>query len=180
MILENILADNMTFSAEGAGQQNFLTAGTYNWTVPTGITSISAVLVGGGGPGLIGGTGNRSSGGGGGGLRYINNLPVTPGETITVVVGAGGTHNGGAAFSTYTSRASQLKRSTNVLVEATGGDNPQGGSPYTGGAGGSGTAFGAGPYGGTVGGGQRRSRWYLFWLKSRIWWRRGRRRRLFW
>ncbi|WP_322528551.1 hypothetical protein R5R73_01315 [Salinicola sp. LHM] len=34
--------------------------------------------------------GNRGGGGGGGGLRYLNDIAVVPGETITITVGAGG------------------------------------------------------------------------------------------
>lgn len=132
------------------GQVEYTTAGTYSWVVPTGVTSISAVLVGAGGPGYTAAS-FRCSGGGGGGLRYINNLPVTPGETLTVVVGAAGTQLGSITFSG--SRDSQLLRSANVLVQANGGGNPLTGSPYTGGSGGSGTSTGAGPFGGTIGGG---------------------------
>jgi hypothetical protein len=50
--------------------------------------------------GLYGGGGggnqyNSAGGGGGGGLRYINNYAVTPGSTLTVIVGAGGAAPGG-------------------------------------------------------------------------------------
>jgi len=128
------------------GQQEYTTPGTYSWVVPAGVTSISAVLIGGGGPGAAPGNPTIAGGGGGGGLRYINNLTVTPGETLTVVVGDIGLQT---ASSTYRSGGtSQLKRSTNVLVEATGGSGAA-----SGGTGGSGTAIGAGPYGGTIGGG---------------------------
>lgn len=44
----------------------------------------------GGGGGSASGSGARRIGGGGGGLGYINNLTVSPGDSITVVVGAGG------------------------------------------------------------------------------------------
>jgi hypothetical protein len=69
----------------------FTTVGSNIFTVPADVTKISAVLIGGGGggggssPGIPGG-----NGGGGGGLVYINNYPVSPGQTLTVVVGGGG------------------------------------------------------------------------------------------
>ena len=68
-----------------AGQQAYTTAGTYSWTAPSGVTSVSVVCVGGGGSGA--GTG---TGGGGGGLGWKNNITIIPGQSYTVVVGAGG------------------------------------------------------------------------------------------
>ena len=56
------------------------------WTCPPGVTSVSVVAVGGGG----GGGAFEGGGGGGGGLGWKNNIPVTPGQTYTVVVGSGG------------------------------------------------------------------------------------------
>ena len=68
------------------------TPGTYSWVAPANVSSISVVCVGGGG----GGSGNTSMGGGagGGGLGYLNNIRVTPGQAITVQVGASGIGNG--------------------------------------------------------------------------------------
>ncbi len=130
-----------------ASQVAYPTSGTYSWVVPAGVTRISAVLVGGGGGGSQGGTYN--GGGGGGGLRYINDLTVTPGETITVVVGAGGvsTANNVQTPGGY----SRLSRGANVLVQA-GGGGAAAAAAVTGGAGGTGTAIGSGPFGGTIGG----------------------------
>ena len=78
------------------GQQEYSVAGTYSFTVPTGVTSVSAVAVGGGGGGQVsrgtsGGGEVSASGGGGGGLGWKNNIAVTPGNSYTVSVGAGGT-----------------------------------------------------------------------------------------
>jgi hypothetical protein len=66
----------------------FTSSGTF--TVPAGVTKISAVLIGGGGAGGGSGGGVGGNGGGGGGLVYINDYPVSPGQTLTVVVGGGG------------------------------------------------------------------------------------------
>ena len=74
----------------------FTTPGTYSWTAPEGVTSVSVVAVGGGGA-----AGNRgfptaysSQGGGGGGLGWKNNIAVVPGQLYTVVVGAQGLSSG--------------------------------------------------------------------------------------
>lgn len=89
------------------GSAFFDTPGTYSWTVPSGVTSISVVMVGGGGAGgkatcyvyYYGGVYSPSygkaivyagAGGGGGGLAWKNNISVTSGQVLTVVVGAGG------------------------------------------------------------------------------------------
>jgi hypothetical protein len=112
------------------GQQAFTTIGATSWTVPAGVTSIAAVLIG---PGS-----SQEYGGGGGGLRYINDLPVTPGETLEVYVGWSDFMGG--------SRNTYIKRGSNTLIYASG---PAGYSQL----GGTGIALGAGPFGGTIGGG---------------------------
>lgn len=70
------------------GQQEY-SAGTYSWIAPFGITSVSVVCVGGGASGNRADE-NSARGGGGGGLGYKNNIPVIPGNSYTVVAGAGG------------------------------------------------------------------------------------------
>ena len=66
------------------GQAEWTTPGTYTWTCPAGVTEVCSVAVGGGAGGV-----NNSSGGGGG-LAWRNAVQVTPGQTYTIVVGAGG------------------------------------------------------------------------------------------
>lgn len=66
------------------GQQLYSGAGSYNWTCPTGVTSVSVVAIGSGA-----GT-DASNGGGGGGLGWINNYPVTAGQNYAVVIGVRG------------------------------------------------------------------------------------------
>lgn len=71
--------------------QTFTTLGSSSFTIPDNVYSISAVAIGGGGGGAGGLDDDRGpSGGGGGELRYKNNISVTPGDSITVYVGAGG------------------------------------------------------------------------------------------
>jgi len=71
------------------GQAEFTSAGTFSWTAPAGVISVSVVCVGGGGGPAANTSG--ASGGGGGGLGWKNNIPVVPGQSYTVQVGAGGT-----------------------------------------------------------------------------------------
>lgn len=64
------------------GQDAYTTAGTYTWTCPSGVTSVSVVCIG------AGGTVGTSYGGCAGSLAYKNNITVTPGQNYTIVVGA--------------------------------------------------------------------------------------------
>lgn len=123
----------------------FGTSGNHTWVVPNNAKSVDVFLVGGGG-------GGSNSGGGGGytktfrGSGYVapteetwQNLPdggrdgnaiaVTPGESIQIVVGAGGT--GGSTVGVAGGH-SQFKNSS---YRAEGGN---GGNGYSGGNGGSG------------------------------------------
>jgi hypothetical protein len=61
-------------------------AGTFSWTAPSGITSVSVVAVGGGSSGA---NSWASAGGSGGGLGWKNNITVVPGQSYTVKVGRG-------------------------------------------------------------------------------------------
>ena len=89
------------------GEQVFTSSGTYTFYVPSGVTALSMVAIGGGAGG--GKAGNYTSealplvfnnppgsspttyrAGGGGGLAYSNAVSVTPGQPLTVVVGDGG------------------------------------------------------------------------------------------
>lgn len=101
------------YSSGVAGEAIF-TAST-SWTVPAGVTSVSVVCIGAGGGGAENGSGG--SGGGGGDLRYYNNLSVTPGESLTITVGAGGT----AGSSGTAGGFSRVARGGTTLLEAAGG-----------------------------------------------------------
>jgi uncharacterized repeat protein (TIGR02543 family) len=70
-------ATEVVFAATGADQ---------TWTVPAGVTSIDIAMIGGGGGG-----GNQGNGGGGGSVSGV--LAVTPGDTLTIIVGQGGITN---------------------------------------------------------------------------------------
>ena len=53
------------------GQQTYTSPGSYSWTCPAGVFSVSVVCVGTGG---ISQPGAGAGGGGGGGLGYKNNI----------------------------------------------------------------------------------------------------------
>lgn len=131
------------------GQQAYTSAGTYTWVAPTAVTSVSVVAIGGGGAGRNSGFGCGGGGGGGGGLGYKNNYSVTPGNSYTVVVGAGqspGSVTTCARDSYFISRCvvkGGYGGSTSSATAGTGGT-------YTGTGGGNGGAGGKGNY--TIGG----------------------------
>jgi len=142
------------------GEQIFSSPGTYTFYVPPGVTSISVVSIGGGGgsargarytnfedpnsitpytpPGSL--TANFYAGGGGG-LAYKNSISVTPGQPITVFVGAGGSSSSASdnpGQESYIATAAGTK-----LVRAGGGNagtSGAGGTMLLGDGGGSGGA----------------------------------------
>ncbi|MDE2099450.1 MAG: hypothetical protein KGL39_19515 [Patescibacteria group bacterium] len=82
--------------APASGTQTYSTPGAYIFTVPTNVYYLVAYILGGGGGGggTAASTACESSNGSGGGGAIIQ-ASVTPGQTISVVVGAGGA--GGAS-----------------------------------------------------------------------------------
>lgn len=142
----------MLFAAAGdtsVDQALFNTPGTYSWVVPPGITSVSLVAV-------QGGQGGASAGGAGGALAYINNIPVTPGETLTVIVGAGG--NGALFVEGSTTVAgsvgshSYVRRASTTLVATDWGPSTfSNGAVFSGGRGGPSTQYSGGGGGGAAG-----------------------------
>lgn len=126
------------------GQAEFTS--TTTWTVPDGVTSISVVILGGGGGSAENCGGGSfsywwaSGGGGGGGLSYQNNIPVTPGEELTVEIAVPSK----ATYQRYNASTindadmwannSYLKRGEDILVHAGGGHHAvydYGTRPYT-------------------------------------------------
>jgi len=140
-------------SKSAAGQITFTTpdnstsSSVFSWVVPSNVTTISAVVVGGGGCGALLNTStypNKAApGGAGGGLSYRNNIPVTPGETLTISPGIGGYHN----VLTRDGAPSYIMRGGTILVRAEGGDSAISSSPnaiLNGGLGGAAPADGGG------------------------------------
>jgi len=144
-------------------QEAFVSAGTYSWVAPTGVTSVSIVTVGAGGAGgssPASTCNGYSGGGGGGGLGYKNNYSVTPGTSYTVVVGLGGRANISNGGDSYFVSTATVKGAggTNGASRTTGSGVKAGGTggSYTGDGGGSGGGGGSsngGAYNGPGGGG---------------------------
>ena len=96
---------------------------TYDWTVPAGVTSICAVVVGAGETGEL--STSDADGGSGGDLRYVNNIAVTPGETLNLGAGIGFLGNSANMDGAHSQSggASWVKRSNgSILVQAEGGN----------------------------------------------------------
>ena len=80
----------------GTGSVLFTTPGTVMWTCPAGVFQVFAEPIGPGGGGGCGTGFGYGQGAAGGGGEYWNGLvPVTPGNSYPVVVGAGGTGGSG-------------------------------------------------------------------------------------
>lgn len=122
------------------GSNSYATPGTYSLVIPAGVTILYVKRLVGGGGGA--GDGYASSdevgnwtvaygpGGGSGGYYAGNIIAVTPGETLTLIVGdAGlaGAPGGIGYFGGYTTPggsaggSSSIKRGSTILLEATGG-----------------------------------------------------------
>ena len=132
-------------NAQPRGQNAYITAGTFSWTAPVGVFSVSVVCVGAGG--------GYNQAGGGAGLAYKNNITVVPGTSYTLVVGAtgglnsqGGSSSLTASFGTCTATGGKSAAQS----PANGGGGPSG--TYDGGnTGGTGGASGWGGGGGAAG-----------------------------
>lgn len=137
------IGDNLTFNGTkwipasfGTSEHSYTTPGTYYWLCPQNVTSVSVVCVGGGGSGWI--YSSYSKGAGGGGLGWKNNIPVTPGQSYMVIVGAGGTKP-------------TISSSTNCGNSAGGDSYFISTSTVKGGGGGAGVYSSTNTYGGTGG-----------------------------
>ena len=106
-------------------QTTITTSGT--WVCPTGVTSVQVECWGGGGAGA--GTQNSSNlypgGGGGGGNYSTKTISVTPGNSYTVTIGAGGT--GGVVSSTAAYGGNGGTTSFGGVLFASGGSGGGGG-----------------------------------------------------
>ena len=140
---------------------------TQNWTVPAGVTSISSLVVAGGGQGGNGWEGTWNSGGGaGGGGVVANTYAVTPGAVHLVTVGGAGSNSslGSLATATRGSNGNSANGSVSGTGGASGGNSGNGGNGISNGTaqnGGSGYTWSANgtTYGGGGGGGAGFSGW---------------------
>lgn len=107
------------------GQQEWTIPSTYEFVVPDGIYLLSAVAIGGGGGGGMGDQSDGASarggtGAAGGNNRWIRDMPVVPGEIITVTVGAGGLRREGNSRGATSGGASYISRGAVTLLRADG------------------------------------------------------------
>jgi hypothetical protein len=121
--------------------KSFTTTGTTSWTAPSDVTSVEVLVVAGGGQGGS----SHGGGGGGGGVIYNNAYPVTPGQTYTVTVGAGGYVN------TPASNSGNNSQFGNLTAIGGGAGGYEGVAGYTGGSGGGGGGKTTGSAAGTAG-----------------------------
>lgn len=149
-------SSQLSIASDAIGGVLYQTPGSYTFTVPSGVTSVSVVAIGGGQGG--GGSANSAvstsqGGGAGGGLSY-GTVSVTPGQQISVAVGSGG--SGG----TYKNSGNQGGTSSfGSFIIASGGSgntvgaigNPNATTP-SGGSGTAGTSSGTNRSGGGSGG----------------------------
>ena len=141
--------------------QNFTTSGSYTWTCPNNVTSITVECYGAGGGG--GGANSRGSGGGGGGGYAKSIINVTPGTVYYLNVGAAGsagtagpsgTSGGNGGSTWFNASSTSLYTSSNIAPTSTSSgilsSGGNGGTAATGGAGGSGatTNYGSTTYNG--------------------------------
>lgn len=147
-------SNQITTQGPVTGQAEFTTAGTYTWVAPAGVTSVSVVAIGGGGSGGCAyGGGNIASGGGGGALSFKNNITVVPGNSYTVVVGAGGPRVGYSATNGTAGGESYFINISTVQAGGGGGGPRASGVDTVGGTGGTRGAGDGGGNGGAGGGG---------------------------
>gem|GEM_PF-2977055 len=109
-------------------------AGTYSYTIPSGVSKAHIRVWGAGGGGTDGGCDCMGAPGGAGG--YAEGIyDVSPGDTLTIIVGAGGSGGGDAAganagieHSGQSGGSSEVRRNGVTLLGATGGGGgkPQG------------------------------------------------------
>jgi hypothetical protein len=134
---------------------------SYSIRVPTGVTSIAGLAIGagGGGGGCSSGASAAAGGGGGGALSYTNDISVTPGEILTVLVpNQANNGNNGTTAGTAGSNglSAQILRSATVLLSAVGGSGSLGRTSSTAGPGAAGgvaaSGVGTTKYSGGTGG----------------------------
>lgn len=144
-----------TTTASAPTNQDFEVPGSYIFTVPAGVTSITINAVGGGGAGGAHGspfspacpnfsTNLWTASGGGSGQRRIRTITVAPRSTINIVVGAGGITTGFAGQGTDGGLSSAT--SGVIVVAGAAGRGGYAGcclnGPFPGGAGGTGGSGG--------------------------------------
>ncbi|MFQ6285497.1 hypothetical protein ACLMPM_08855 [Yersinia enterocolitica] len=113
----------------GARMVSYLTAGTFTFIVPDGVTRIRARVVGGGGG--AGGSAAAKSGGGGGAGGYSEDwITITAGQVLSITVGAsgaGGTAGNAGTAGSVSSVSGYLSASGGAFGDAGGAGTGAGG-----------------------------------------------------
>ena len=132
------------------------TSGSGNFTIPANVTKLKVTVVGGGGGSAGSVSGNTGGGGGGGGAAIKWLTGMTPGNTLSYSVGAGGTAgtsapgNGGAGSASTV--ATGTTGTPQTITTLTGGGGGAGLTAGPGGAGGAATNGDLNIPGGSIGG----------------------------
>jgi len=126
---------------------SYSTPGTYTWVAPQGCKYVRAVVCGAGGGGGGAYTTTYGGGGGGGGSAISVDIPVVPGNSYSIIVGAGGlggvtSADGGDGGD---SSISGINGETGIALAIQKGKGGKGGKKGTS------TAYGAGGNGGAIG-----------------------------
>ena len=126
-----------------------------NWDIiqsgsnDVGVTSVTALVVAGGGSGVV----QHGGAGGGGGLIFMPGYPVTPGGTVSVTVGCGGSAQPSQRSQPVTSAQTGQDSVFGTLTAKGGGGGGNHIAQTTGQSGGSGGGGGSDPGGGLAPGG---------------------------
>ena len=102
----------------------FTATGTQTWTVPAWVTSITPEAIGGGEGGENGSSSTGGRGGKGASWSKTNSIAVTPGQTVYINVGAGGSVNLGVGNDSWVNiSANSAPSNTSQGVQAIGGNS---------------------------------------------------------
>lgn len=105
-----------------SGQEDFTSPGVFTFVVPAGISVLKIVAIGAGGgagiPQRFGTSNAIYQSGSGGSVAWSNNVPVSPGQELMVVVGAG------FDFLELMSNPSQIRRGPNSFVRPVSDSTP--------------------------------------------------------
>ncbi|MFN8384345.1 MAG: sortase [Anaerolineales bacterium] len=155
----------MPVSPAYAATDTYSTPGTFTWTAPAGVTSVTVQAWGGGGGGGRASGNNGNKGGGGAGGQFSTSvITVVPGNSYTIVVGAGGAGgtnaNGNNGLvggdSTFNTNSVVAKGGAGGTANGAGGAGSAAGgvgTVFRGGNGSAGNGAGSGAAGGAGGGG---------------------------
>jgi len=114
----------------------FTSTGSQTFSVPSGISTVKALVIAGGG-----GATNRGGGGGAGGFVIHNTYPVTPGGNVSLNVGDGGSGPGNTSTDQPSANSGQNSTFGNITAQGGGGGGShrsQNGGARSGGSGGGG------------------------------------------